>query len=148
MTSDSTLDPTDPFATPFMLKNDGYETLKDIGFSCAPRNIAKATGGSINTERFGVIQLDLFAKSLLPDETNEIFCQNIFKSKSPIVHIDLNIFVSFKIKEWPREFFTCFRFATSQDSQGNLRWLSKSFEGECEFPQSGIMPFWPPKYSN
>jgi hypothetical protein len=138
MTSDASLDPSNPFATPFMLKNDGYESLQQIKFSCALRNMSNATGGSIHMDHFGVSRIGLYAKALAPDASDEIFCPNAFSSKSPIVSIDLNVFVSFTISHWYRPFATCFRFATAKDKDGHLRWLNKNFDGQCEFPESEL----------
>jgi hypothetical protein len=43
MSPGSTLDPLDPFATPFGLKNDGYQTLSKITFACGVNYLDTAT---------------------------------------------------------------------------------------------------------
>jgi hypothetical protein len=43
MSSDMTLNPEKPFATPFIFKNDSYETFEKIKFSCGVNNFETAT---------------------------------------------------------------------------------------------------------
>ena len=143
MTPDVTLNATEPFATPFVFKNDGYETLREINFACGVNHLETATRKSVfTTQGIGLEATDLGEKALGPDETTEMFCPigDMFILGEPATKIDIDIFVSFAINEHISTRFTrCFRFITKPDSEGHLRWIEKGFAKKCEWPTSGLM---------
>jgi hypothetical protein len=143
MTFDATLNPAKPFATPFVFKNDAYETFRDIQFSCGVNDFETATGHPVfTTQGLGLTATGLGDLALRPDETTEMFCPigDMFEVVEPATKLDIDIFVSFTVNEHISKRFTrCFRFITEPDSEGHLRWIEKGFAKKCEWPGSSLI---------
>jgi hypothetical protein len=150
---DATLNPSKPFATPFILKNDSYETFRQVRFSCGVNRFETATGRRVVpiTNGVGLTAPDLLLDEFLsPDTTTEIFCPiaDLFQISEPAIKIDLDIYVSFTVLSLPTRFTRCFRFVTYQDHEGNLRWLEKGFGKSCEWPMAFLENITPHPNSN
>jgi len=147
MFCDATLNPLEPFATPFALKNDGYESLQDIEFACDVNNFGTATRKSVFTVSggLGITAKELRGEMLRPDETTEVCLPvtKLFNLGEPATHIDIDVFVSFSIRYIPHRFTRCFRFVTQPDSSRHLRWIAKGFGKTCSWPVSFLGLFEP-----
>ncbi len=127
VSSDATLDPSDPFATPFVLHNDGYFSVRSVGIFCG---IPKAEAAGSKMSGLGVTSPDLQNKEIAPDRPIEFLCPQLWKLPDPFTSAQLEIYVRFKASLFPQS-MKCFRFTTTTDSNNNLRWFPDSADKGC-----------------
>ena len=118
----SSLNPLDPFATPFIIKNNSYLSIYDVAFSCEPKNVDASASHS--TFLGGETS---FGKPPIPfidtGESSKSFCFFPVNFTSPITSADINILVSFRPSFIPWRQKKRFRFTTEKDINGKLVWL-------------------------
>jgi len=135
LSSDANLDPTDPFATPFILHNDGYFQLSAIRAICSAISLNTAAPGNSSLYfGIGLTSDDLNRSALAPDGQFEFTCP-VPQFPTPITATQLQIFVSFKARLIPQSYGKrCFSVTTRPDKGGYLRWFASDLAGHCAKP--------------
>jgi hypothetical protein len=142
VTSLSSLNPLNPFATPFMVTNDGYFPVYTARFACMIEKIEYEPLSPDDTTTIQHNRLRLPAQSIGrigAREARTIQCQLGIGRPSPITAIDLVIQVCFRPLLLPWDFHQQQRFVTAKDSSGQIHWIKQPIEGEPSFqpcPQS------------
>jgi hypothetical protein len=128
----ASLNPSDPFSTPFEVSNDGYLSIRDVQFLCRLTDVqAQPPGINLSFENIGVMGPDQFLgdksqniRDIGPGRQATTKCNlsPIFPVM-PIDRADISITVSYKPDYlWsPRS--EDFRFVTVRSSDGQLRWV-------------------------
>ena len=130
------LDPHSPLSTPFIIKNDGYLSLRDIHYSLTPKNVKILSPAgdccvTLTSESDKVRFVNPFSfkiPELEPNNTTAIFLeQNITTvlniSKDIVRSADININVTFKTSFVPYTFSKKYKFVTNEKKTGEYIWL-------------------------
>ena len=122
------LDPNIPFATPFLIKNDGYLPIRDVHYSLTPRDVkVVVSGGGIGTlkgKSDKVFFIDPSAKEipiLESNRTTAIFAP--FLKNVTVRGADIYINLTYKPYFVPYTFSEKHRFITSMKKTGEYVWL-------------------------
>jgi hypothetical protein len=135
ISSDVTLDPSDPFRTPFVISNDSYLPISDVTFSCKASNIqpnefvdAFPPDQEGRVPRLGEWSLKpgprYVADYLQPNEKRSFECLSIIGLlKHPITNASVEIFITYRPLWilWKQE--RQFKFDTQRNKDGQLVWL-------------------------
>lgn len=121
VSSDVTLDPANPFKTPFILKNDGYFSVYTVQVICLPLS-EWAPGNNVVVGGIGYTSRDLKKAEIRPDQGVEFSCPEGISFSTPIADVRMELFVSFKATLFPST-KQCFPYITKADKSGNLRWF-------------------------
>jgi hypothetical protein len=121
------LNPIDPFATPFVLSNDGPLPLENVTFSCVVYTIKTADGSGISGEgkaTGGFATPNMYSDEIDPGEKASLICplSIAFKFQSPITVGDIVVIARFRIGYTPIRTLRRARFVTARSSDGNLYW--------------------------
>jgi hypothetical protein len=121
----SPVDASDPFATRFVISNDGWVALHKITFSCGVVYINAANdSGVIGRPDYSVrfTAPDLVADELLPARKATIPCVQPVHFKAPVVNADVAMVVEFRpdFLWWRRE--EKFRLLGTRQADGFFRW--------------------------
>ena len=124
------LDPHDPFATPFIIKNDGYLPIRDIHYSITPKNIKFLTPGrgqaTIMGETDNVFIIVPLVKKLPllgTNKTTAIFLP--LPTEKPIDVKSADIYINLVYKPYlvPYTFSERHSFVTTVKKTGEYVWL-------------------------
>jgi hypothetical protein len=132
VSSPSSLDPSDPFASAFVISNDGYLDLYDVKFRCFP-DVLNDFGSHIKVEMnekpidWGGISNDQMAASQIsPNKRATILCPFPFKLLGgPISRGTLRIAVHFRPEWLPWRVRRVTKFVLAKDASGQFRWLEE-----------------------
>lgn len=131
----SSLSPSSPFATPFVLTNDGYLPIYDVDFSCVPYSIARSTG-ELRFENVEMIGPTPHPRVVESGEKVTTTCYVMFDFESGTDSADVSILVRYKPFGIPWRQEKRFRFAAMRDSSGNPHWFPKALsEPQGDTPQ-------------
>jgi hypothetical protein len=127
---DKTLNPDDPFQTPFILKNDGYLPINDIHYSLSLENIEFRQGNTLPHAYSGINETRIprlatsgsSTISLKPfiDLLRQSF--GIFLPPKAVTSAEIYIDVSYRSYLIPYNFTDRIGFKTSVSSTGNYVW--------------------------
>jgi len=134
ISSDATLDPADPFATPFILRNDGYFSVYSADIFCEMvQVIAASKNDSMNG--VGFTSPNLLNKTIGPDSQIEFMCPQAFIFPAPITSAEIQIYFGFRATLFPKSCTKqCFRLITKPDKDNKLRWFTDSDTSQCAKP--------------
>jgi hypothetical protein len=118
----TTLNPSNPFSTPFQVVNKSEFSIYSVELSCAFSNVESSESNSI-LSGFRTINSGSTIKEVKSDESASNFCAFPFNFKSPISSADFEVCVKYRPSFWPIRLDKCFRFSTSKTVDGNLIWL-------------------------
>jgi hypothetical protein len=132
----SSLNPSDPFATPFEISNVGYLNLYDVKFLCSYKDVESANGSKILTpgadeETTGGFTTDsLAAERLDRGRKATITCPFLFRFPAPISTADIRIVISFRPEwsVWKKHHVR--RFTLAKDAAGQSRWFEQPLRKE------------------
>jgi hypothetical protein len=127
------LDPADILSTPFIVSNTGKLRTKMMQFTCSFNSVSlgdEASGRwsrgqnlvSVDTKQFNIPTLN-------PTQQTIIYCSVPMQASILLGFVksaDLIITIGYRVVLLPRNFQQSFRFTTTEDHQGNLRWLPKA----------------------
>jgi hypothetical protein len=134
--SDTTLDPSDPFATPFILHNDGYFWVSSATGIC---RIAQAFSNSGLVVNLAFTTPDMANMNIGPDQPAEFYCPAAIIFSPPVTDAEIEIYVKFKARLFPQSYTkACFWFTARPDKDNNLRWFPESEQEECSRPRSVV----------
>lgn len=118
------LDLSNPFQTPFILKNDGYLSIFDINYSLGIENVEDMnhnvfSGGMIG----GVSKMNTIPR-LNPNKTSALFISSTFVGPPNFIK-HANIYISIKYRPFlvPFSFTENIRFKTERKNTGEYIWL-------------------------
>jgi hypothetical protein len=131
--SDATLDPSDPFATPFILRNDGYFSVYKVRAACS---IDVTAGGTIKMVDVAMTSKDLKTPEIVADGTWEFMCPAGLSFKVPVSQSEIRIFISYSATLFPKPCtYKCFRYVTKSGKDNQLRWFSVA-DLSCNWPST------------
>lgn len=118
------LNPSNPFKTPFIIENQTALSIYNIEFSCVLGRIeAKESNqliGNIGTK---------FTNDPIPilrgNESTTTFCAS-FKTLTPVTFADIDVTVKYKPKYFLKQKSLSMRFNTYPNRDGNLFWFPKA----------------------
>lgn len=126
VTSSESLNPSNPFATPFIIRNDSLLSLKSVTIKCGLRDV-KCQGAYFD---------NCYSQTRLPPipclKTNEptTFLVPFPLRGFPVLSADIDIIVSYKplwFPLWlPLKRQKVFRFSTCKSSNGTLHWIPRA----------------------
>jgi hypothetical protein len=138
ISSDATLDPSDPFATPFVLRNDGYFSVYEVKAACSI-DITVGAGGIQMDNGVALTSIGLNTTEIVADGTWAFMCPAGWGNSVPITKSDLRIFISYSARLVPKRWtYKCFRYVTKADRDGKLHWFSVAVPKPCHWPTSII----------
>ena len=122
-----TLDPKDPFSTPFILSNDGALPVYSIQIGCWYDHIRWASGFDFSMTNGELRDESAFLKSLGPGRRTTIEFSHAFTwDKSiPIISADVTIAVHYRPMFLPWEKAATYHFQIKKTSSGELLWFEK-----------------------
>ena len=131
----SSLNPSDPFATPFEISNNGYIDLYDVRFLCSYKDVESIYGSKILTpgadeETTGGFTSDSLAVEHLDrGRKATITCPFPFVLPGPISKADIRIVISFRPEWllWKKHHVN--RFTMAKDAAGQFRWFEQPPQG-------------------
>jgi hypothetical protein len=123
-TGDS-LDPSNPFKTPFIIENQTVLPIYDIEFICGIRDV-KAEKQNVTFQNLGTSFASDPIPILLGNESTTTFCAFPFKTREPITSADIEIIVKYKPTFFWKQTSLSMRFNALQNIDGNLFWFPKS----------------------
>jgi hypothetical protein len=133
-----TLDPSDPFATPFVLRNDGYFSVYEVKAACSI-DITVGAGGIQMDNGVALTSIGLNTTEIVADGTWAFMCPAGWGNSVPITKSDLRIFISYSARLVPKRWtYKCFRYVTKADRDGKLHWFSVAAPEPCHWPTSII----------
>lgn len=118
----SSLDPNNPLATPFVVSNNGYLPVFNVDFICGIGHLDFANGSRF--EEFGMTTTEMHEDRIGTDEQATVRCDWMVKG-SPITDGDISIIVKFEPFMFPKQRDKSFRFVSVRNSSGNLQWIPK-----------------------
>jgi hypothetical protein len=125
ISASDTLNPQEPFATKFDVKNESLFKVQNITFKYKPRDIVFTGGGSVvskggflnwNKEPIPFLESGETTSLLLPKPPYS----------SPVAKADIELHVSYRPAFLPFEKHKAKRFVTSVASDGSLHWMEKA----------------------
>jgi len=132
VSSSGALDPLSPFASPFVVLNDGYLPVKDLTFLCEIHKLVSQAGGQISTENLLFKYPQPLSSTLRASETTTMACPPPFQFasakspilKEPIAYAEISIVVEYKpyLLPWSLRYKSQ-RFRTVKMPDGSLYWL-------------------------
>jgi hypothetical protein len=122
VSSDSPLDPNDPFSSPFTVENLGILPIYEVHFACTLKNVKWQDGGVINirtrTDADPIKQINA-------GEATTTFCR-FLPYRAKIKGADIEVEVKYR----PAYLFwskgSSFRFGTVKERDGTLRWVPRA----------------------
>ena len=133
MSSDATLDPSDPFATPFILHNDGYFSAYSTEIIC--KTVAKVNSMGISVLGIGFTSPDLINRYVDADGQIEFTCPLRAMFPAPVTDAEIQVYIAFTAWIFPKSCTKkCFHAKTWKAKDNNLRWFINSVVGKCERP--------------
>jgi len=123
VTSDSPINPDDPFSSPFILSNKGILPIHDVLFSCTLRDVEGQDGGGVINIRTRIIADPI--KRINAGEATTTFCK-FLPIKEKIKSADIEVEVKYRPAYlfWSKR--SSIRFGTVTESDGTLRWVPKA----------------------
>jgi hypothetical protein len=124
----SSLNLSNPFATPFAISNEGYLEIHDIKASCVYLDIAGSDGsriesiGPLSKERGGFFSNSMNTDVLEPTVPLTITCPFPFAFLGPITHANIIITVTYRPDFLPFTFQKHKHFVSATSSDGHLQW--------------------------
>jgi len=118
------LDSTNPFATPFTIKNDSLFDVSTISIKGGIRKVYTKNGSSFSD--FGVMTSAPPIPNLEPGEATTFIIPFPFNSPFPFSFADIAIMVSYRPALLPFTRNKSLRFATIEAKDGTLHWVSKA----------------------
>ena len=113
------LDPSNPFATPFIIRNDSLLGVYSINLKTGIREVY-AKGSNNKFSNFGTMTDMPPIPKLDPGEPTTFFITFPFKTPSPITSADIEIMVSYRPVLLPFNRNKSLRFVTMQAKDGSL----------------------------
>lgn len=140
---DANSDSSNPFATPFILHNDGEFRVYSASVVCYVASAATAKRAEMDA--LGFTSFGLEFQQIGPDKSAEFVCPQAFIANWPFTNAFMEILVSFKAtgkatgfpKSWTKK---CFWFFTTADKHNALRWFPDE-DQTCQTP--GAVLFYP-----
>jgi len=121
ITPGATLKNSDPFATMFILQNDGQFSIYDIEFSCVLNDVKY--GNNVELSKilshigtFNVPILDANAKTSTP-------CYLSFGTSHPAMRADVTLFVSYRPSFYPFRRTKSFRYFATLKDDNTYAWI-------------------------
>lgn len=127
----SSLDPADPFATPFAISNDGQLDLHDVRFSCVYIEINAVnrpviqTPGPYGNKLGGFTTNTMVAELLETARKKTVTCPFPIPLPGPITKADIIVAVSYRESFLPFHQQTAVHFVTAASSDGKLSWFEQ-----------------------
>lgn len=122
VTSDSPINPDDPFSSPFTLSNKGILPIYDVLFSCTLRDVKWQDGGVSNIRtKTNAAPI----KRINAGEATTTFCK-FFPYELKIKSADIEVEVKYRPAYLPWSKRSSIRFGTVTESDGTLRWVPKA----------------------
>jgi hypothetical protein len=122
VTSDSPINPDDPFSSPFTLSNKGILPIHDVLFSCTLRDVKWQDGGVMNIRT--KTNADPI-KRIKAGEATTTFCKFLpYKAKIKSADIEVEVKYRPAYLFWSKR--SSIRFGTLKESDGTLRWVPKA----------------------
>lgn len=119
------LDASDPFATPFLVRNDSLLGVYSINLKTGIREVY-AKGSDNRFSEFATMTDVPPIPKLDPGEPTTFFITFPFKTPSPITSADVEIMVSYRPVLLPFKRKKSLRFVTAQAKDGTLHWIPKA----------------------
>ncbi len=119
------LDPSNPFATPFIIRNDSLLGVYSINLKTGIREVY-AKGSDNKFSNFGTMTDVPPIPKLDSGEPTTFFITFPFKTPSPITSADIEIMVSYRPVLLPFNRNKSLRFVTIQAKNGTLHWVPKA----------------------
>ena len=122
ITSDSPINPADPFSSPFTLSNKGILPIYNVLFSCTLRDVKWQDGGVMNIRTR--TKADPI-KRINAGEATTTFCKSL-PYKAEIKSADIEVEVTYRPAYlfWSKR--SSIRFGTVTENDGSLRWVPKA----------------------
>ncbi len=127
----SSLNPSDPFGTPFEISNIGYTNLNDVKFLCSYKDVEESYGSKILTPGTdeettgGFTTNSLAAERLDRGRKATIMCPFPFKFPGPIIKADILLVVSFRPEWLGWKKYHVRRFTLAKDAAGQFHWFEQ-----------------------
>ena len=122
VTSDSPINPDDPFSSPFTLSNKGFLPIYDVLFSCTLRDVKWQDGGVMNIRT--KTNADPI-KRINAGEATTTFCKFLpYNAKIKSADIEIEVMYRPAYLFWSKR--SSIRFGTVTESDGTLRWVPKA----------------------
>jgi hypothetical protein len=125
----SSLNPSDAFATPFGISNDGYLDLYDVKFACVLIEVDLVSGSKIVTpgpygDKLGGFTTNSMAADVIePTRKATITCPS--PVPLAITKGDIIVSVSYRPEWLPFRRQKHIRFVTARAADGNLNWFEQ-----------------------
>lgn len=120
--TEASLDPLNPFRTPFIIENRSLLPIHSIECSFFIHNISAKKTKNLATN-FTTQMANQPIKRLNAGEKSTAFVVFPFNFSSPITYGDIDVMISFRPAYWPWRQEKIFHFVTEKDVNNNLRWL-------------------------
>jgi hypothetical protein len=125
--AESTLDPRNPFSTPFIISNTVRLPIYSVTRICYFQNLTFRKLGHVDST---YMSMEVYWPAIEPGVRDTLMCP-FSVPDDELVTGDITIFVDYHWFYWPRWFTTEARFVTKQNADGTLRWLPVSlFKGK------------------
>lgn len=122
------VDVSDPFSSPFIIKNEGNISLRDVNASCHVERIVYERNNQLTNGDQSNYMAPV--RLLSSKEPTTVYCKNnMFKLDNPMLSADatLHITYSSSIAPWFMQ-TKAFRFTTIRQADGNLHWTHRAIE--------------------
>jgi hypothetical protein len=127
-----TANASNPFATPFLIRNDSLLGVYAIRLRTSIRNLqAKGSGDEMNECGTGTDVPPI--PKLDSGESTSFFVSFPFRMTSPVTRADVEIMVSYRPALLLSARSRRFRFTTVQTKDGNLHWVPKAVAEHLPF---------------
>jgi hypothetical protein len=130
--TDASLNPNDPFATPFVVKNHSLLSVGSLKQSCFLNFVLGAHGGV--ARNFTTRWDDLPIPNLEPLEETTFGCAYPFIFLGPISYADIQVCISYRPALVPLRQEKRTRFITVRGKDGILRWVKIALSASVPFP--------------
>ncbi|MCU1226355.1 MAG: hypothetical protein JWQ42_4448 [Edaphobacter sp.] len=119
--------PSDPFSSPFVIKNEGNFSLDDVNGSCHIERMELQ--GNSNVSNGDAFNYMTPVRSLASREPTTIFCRSAVETNIPILSGDISLRVTYSPSICPFIKRTkIFRFTTISQPNKSLRWTPRAVE--------------------
>jgi hypothetical protein len=125
VSSAASLEPHNPFATVFIISNDGYFSIHDATFRCVILNAEDESHARVIAPQ-GIQPTNLNIPEIGAGEKSTHACPWPFKFETPMLSADLIFLVSYRPSLIPWRQEKAFRFGTAKNKDGQLIWLPRS----------------------
>lgn len=114
--------PSDPFDTPFFLRNDGYLSIKDIEFTCVLRDVRFRVPQEGGIENIGLGLPDAKVAKLGPGESHSVEFNRLFAG-TRVGQADIEVMLTYSPFLVPIRLEKSQRFKMVRNPANELKWV-------------------------